>query len=99
MIIIPFLSSNQGAGFTRENQSQVPSPFVLSLRSCAFISVIPLERNLSCLLIWAVNCLVRLQAGVQVAVRFLGHLAAPIPHPNLSVISSYCGQCFKHLCF
>ena len=88
-ITTSFLASNQSAGFTGENQIQDPSPFVLSLHSCAFISVIPLEQNLNCLLIWAVNCPITLQAGAQIAVRILLHLAAPIPHPNLCVVSSY----------
>lgn len=83
-------ASNQSAGFTWENQNQDSCPFVLSLCSCAFISVIPLE-NFSCLLIWTISCLVKRHPGAQMAVRILLYLTVPIPHPDLCVISSYSG--------
>ena len=74
-------ASNQSAGFTWEDQNQDPCPFVLSLCSCVFISLIPLEKSLS-LLIWAVDCPVKRHPGAQMAVRILLHLTVPIPHPT-----------------
>ena len=99
MITTSSSASNQSAGFTWENQNQDSCPFVLSLCSCAFISVIPLEKNFSCLLIWTINCPVKHHPGAQMAVRILLYLTAPIPHPDLCVISSYSGDVLSIFAF
>lgn len=54
----------------------------VSLCCCVFILVLPLEQNLSCLLIRAVNCSALLQAGASRQLQILAHLEPLPPRPT-----------------